>query len=84
MIKPVAKFNINKVFNISSLLRHKKDVNQLPKLDKPIVAYMSGMFLEPERDDFTNPLLGITKTFYNLYTSLTAKQNMQMLMLNIS
>ena len=56
MIKPVAKFNINKVFNISSLLRHKKDVNQLPKLDKPIVAYMSGMFLEPERDDFTNPL----------------------------
>lgn len=74
MIKPVAKFNINKVFNISSLLRHKKDVNQLPKLDKPIVAYMSGMFLEPERDDFTNSLLGITKTFYNLYTSLTENE----------
>lgn len=70
MIKPISKFNINKTFRFSTFLKSQRNAEQISKVDKPIIAYMSGVFLEPEH---SNPLLGICKTFNDLYTSLSEK-----------
>ena len=47
MIKPVAKFKITN-FQVLRKIKFNKNNNKMPYTEKPLVAYMPGLFLEPE------------------------------------
>ena len=67
MIKPVARFKTTK-FSILTKFKPKKTNKPVPYTEKPVVAYMPGMFLDPEHKN--NSLGGFSSMFGNLFNGL--------------
>lgn len=67
MIKAVSKFKTTK-FSILTKLKPKKTNKPVPYTEKPVVAYMPGMFLEPEHKN--NSMGGFSSMFGNLFSGL--------------
>lgn len=67
MIKPIENFKINK-FKVLHKIKFKKN-NKVPYVKKPQVAYMSGLFLEPEHRNSSQG--GLFDLFNNLFSSQT-------------
>ena len=77
MIKPIHKFNINKTLNFSILTKMKKGSEQIPKVDKPIIAYMSDLFFEQERNNSLNSFFESDNSLEYLYAFLSKKNDVK-------
>ena len=65
MIKPVAKFKITN-FQVLRKIKFNKNNNKMPYTEKPLVAYMPGLFLEPEhRNSSEGGLLGLFSSLFS-------------------